>query len=695
MKYGVIKRFMEMAKRMGKTLNEVFAVVPGSFQQYARDVQSALRDDPPSDLSSDDWLYLEALIGEAPDQILVECYKSGGGKTYYLYDIAFEDGSVSWSNQREVEVEAALKAKPVMERRLSETVEPPQTAVIDVSDAQVVVNEAEGDTQYASVEIAQKADIRNRNNRIYPKDVLKDAVERLQTRIRLTGPVPMETMHRDEHCLGDVCAIIHEVYFNESTGVVSLPKIEMVGTQSGKDVMTLLDAGLEFQVSQRGLGLSHEEIDPQTGLRVQIMDWLEIQGWDMVWNGDASVEDAAFALNEAASGTPEPAQSNPPASSGQASYFQSPQGQGAGRIPSAPENGSGGQPAQPQQVPQQQAPAGQQQAPIGKEVLSLVQTAIEQAMNPLKAQLATETTELRQKEFVRVAGEVLDDVLAKHPRFSAKQKEAIKSGVNVSALYDQVDQLDASSISRVLTPVLEDEIAQADKLVAQTRVDDWNVPSTARGGSSYINNYGGVVYNEVLNDAHAAGLFDSSEYNRIVEGSIDLMCRENRYSPTDNPHGNWVMPLDHPGMKPLAKVMDNFFKSKGSELAYETQASNVGIPVNQVSMLLIPVVWRMISAFRIAQLHPMNLPVEDIPIEKWTGQQSTENDWERWNALDPGDSVAIPESILSYEDYRLAVGYQPQHVRVTPRTRMLTRNTVMDPTMRSTALAAREIVKPK
>ena len=706
MKYGLIKKFMEMAKRMGKTLNEVFAVVPNSFQQYSGEVRTALREDPPEDLNRDDWLYMEALIGESPDQVLVECYKSDGGCTYYLYDIAFEDGTVKWSNQREVEVEAALKVKPVMERRMNETVEPPQIPVVDVSDAQVVVSASEGETQYASVEIAQKADVRNRNNRIYPKEVLKDAVERLKTRIRMAGSVPMETMHRDEHCIGDVCAIIHEVHFNEATGVVSLPKIEMVGTQSGKDVMTLLDAGLEFQVSQRGIGLSHEEIDPVTGLKVQIMDWLEIQGWDLVWNGDASVEDAAFALNETANssangqGGEEPTNEGAEEPTNEGGEGTSPEQGGqqqrqspyfSGRSNQRGNSTQGNPPQQQQQragegAQQQQRPPAQpeQKDPLGKHVLSLVQTAIEQALNPIKNQLASETTELRQKEFVRVAEEVLDDVLSKHPRFSAKQKDAIKSGVNLTELYSQVDGLDVASIARVLTPVLEREIEQADNLVANDRTAGWNLDQR-NPNTPYINNAGGVTYNEVINDAHASGIFDAAEYNAITEGAIDLMTRNDR-------ENNWVMPLDHPGMKSLAQVMDNFYKAKGPELVAETTAAGVGIPVNQVSMLIVPTVWRMTTAFQVAQLHPMSLMVEDIPVEKWTGQQSTVNDWERWNSLDPGDNLAIPESKLDYEYYRLAAGYQPQHVMVTPRARALTRNTVMNPTMRSTALAARDIV---
>ena len=691
-----------MVERLGKTLNEVFAMVPNSFQDYSSQIRLALNDDPPEGFSKNDWAYVEAIIGDEPDQVLVECYHSDTGKcSYYLFDVAFENGSVKWSNQREVEVEAAIKAKPAMERRMNETVDPPQTAVVDASDFDISF--AAEDKKFASVAIAQKAEVKNRNNRIYPTEVLEDAVERLKNRIRLMGPIAMETAHRDERYIGDVCAVIHEVHFDKASGVVTLPKIEFPETTAAKNVLALLEVVPSFQVSQRGVGISHEETDPNTGQKVTVMDWLQIDGWDLVWNGDASVEEAVLTLNENVLEEGQQQQQAPP----QQQQQQAP--------PQRPVNSYFSQRGQQQQAPPQQQqqsaletqplPQQQQQAPpqqqqqqeppqqvlLGKEVVGLVKTTLTEMLGPMKASMEQETDELRRKEFRREAEGVLDSILAKCPRFSVTQKDVIKKGIDLDAVYNQVETLDVPSISRVLTPMLEEQINRADTLAARTEVDNWGLPAHSNGNAPYINNYGGVTYNEIINDAHVSNLFQGQAYDTIVEGAIDILTRGNRLS-SDNPNGNWVMPLNHPGMAPLAKVMDNYFKSNGVALANETQAAGVGIPVNQVSMLLVPTVWRMVSAFRMAQLHPMTLMAEDIPIERWQGQKSDENDWERWNLLDPGDSAVIPESVLNYDEYRLAAGYQPQHVRVTPRARALTRNTVMNPTMRSTALAAREIV---
>ena len=714
MKYGLMKRFTEMAVKMGKALNEVFAVVPNSFQQYAGDVSLALRDDPPEGFSKDDWSYLEALIGDAPEQALIECYQPGSGTKYFLFDIAFEDGTVKWSNQKEVEIEAALKIKSEAKARMMEVVDPPQEPVVDVSDIQVSVRAAESNDgkQYASVEIAQKANTRNANNRIYPSAVLSDAVERLKDRIGLMGAMPMETMHRDQHCIGDVWAIIHEVRFDEGTGIVSLPRIEIVDTQAGKDVMTLLEAGLEFQVSQRGYGFSHEEVDPDTGMKVQIMDWLEIQGWDLVWNGDASVSEAAFTLNESVNGgsgqgaesTNEGEQGQEQQGQGQQQQQQQQQeAQKQQRPPQSPffsgrsnERGNptqGTLPQQQQQQQQQQDPPPQQQEQqvIGKEVLGILNTALEQHLSPFKKEFEARMGQFDEKNFIEVAGKVIDTVLDGHPRFSQKQKEAIKDGINLSQISQKVDTADTLSISQVLTPVLEREIERADTLIANNQVNGWNLsPQNGAGNVQYINRAGGVTFADVINDGHISGIFEGHNYELLMEGTIDEMTRNRRQS-VEHPNGPWVMPINDPGMRVLGQVMDRFIREKGHTL-HETQVSGLDIQINQLSMLLIPVVWRMTTFMQMAQLHPMSMIAEDIPIEKWAGAHDDVDDYERWNALDTGDSQAIAESVLSYENYRLAVGYQPQHVRITPKARAATRGTVMYPVIRSTALTAREIV---
>ena len=80
--------------------------------------------------------------------------------------------------------------------------------------------------------------------------------------------------------------------FNEENGTVSLPEIEFVETQAGKDLMALLESGAKLQVSQRGNGTSYPVVDPPTNETYHKVDFLRITGFDMVPGGAASVKDA-------------------------------------------------------------------------------------------------------------------------------------------------------------------------------------------------------------------------------------------------------------------------------------------------------------------------------------------------------------------------------------------------------------------
>ena len=92
------------------------------------------------------------------------------------------------------------------------------------------------------VTTAQKADMKNENGRVYPKAVLKEAVEQATTRITENGPLLMDSQHRmngqgeSVNDIRETVALIKSISFNEADGTVSLPEIEFIETQAGKDL---------------------------------------------------------------------------------------------------------------------------------------------------------------------------------------------------------------------------------------------------------------------------------------------------------------------------------------------------------------------------------------------------------------------------------------------------------------------------
>ena len=88
--------------------------------------------------------------------------------------------------------------------------------------------------------------------------------------------------------------LLSRLSFNEQTGEISLPEIEFVETQAGKDLAALLESDVKLQVSQRGHGTSHTVYDPETNESYQQVDFLRITGVDFVPPGTASVQEATF-----------------------------------------------------------------------------------------------------------------------------------------------------------------------------------------------------------------------------------------------------------------------------------------------------------------------------------------------------------------------------------------------------------------
>ena len=158
------------------------------------------------------------------------------------------------------------------------------------------ISDASGKKQYkGKVKVAQKADTRNKNGRIYPEKVLTEAVIGLKKKLK-SGPVPIYSGHKTQDGknrsdLNEIVGLIHDVNFHPEDKTVSLDDITFVETQAGKDVIALAEAKMPFQVSQRGDGKSHL-VKGDNGIVSEVVDSLSIDGWDVLRSGKASVANA-------------------------------------------------------------------------------------------------------------------------------------------------------------------------------------------------------------------------------------------------------------------------------------------------------------------------------------------------------------------------------------------------------------------
>lgn len=127
--------------------------------------------------------------------------------------------------------------------------------------------------------VAQEADKKNKNNRIYPKAVLKSALDKIQPRLKRKEIFAM-TDHpnwMEGPRISRIAAIVSEAALNSDNKVII--KGYFVDNDAAKEVKSLLKMGVKVGVSARGYG--DYDIDEKTGV-VTLKEGYEIEGWDFV-----------------------------------------------------------------------------------------------------------------------------------------------------------------------------------------------------------------------------------------------------------------------------------------------------------------------------------------------------------------------------------------------------------------------------
>lgn len=115
------------------------------------------------------------------------------------------------------------------------------------------IAESVGDKkEYYISGVFMQSEIKNRNGRIYPKSVMKEAVKAYQKKIDERQAVG-ELNHPDRPTvdLTEACMLIESLEW-QGNNVVGKAKI--LDTPKGKIVKALIDGGVKLGVSSRGLG---------------------------------------------------------------------------------------------------------------------------------------------------------------------------------------------------------------------------------------------------------------------------------------------------------------------------------------------------------------------------------------------------------------------------------------------------------
>ena len=153
------------------------------------------------------------------------------------------------------------------------------TILFSVTPRQLNESMSKNDGKVIVSGVLQRAEAKNQNGRVYPKEILIREVKKYQENQIKERRALGELDHPDSSVvnLRNVSHNVLECYW-KGNDVVG--KVEILPTPSGNILKNLLGAGIRLGISSRGLG-SVKEINENT---VEVQDDFELIGWDFVSN---------------------------------------------------------------------------------------------------------------------------------------------------------------------------------------------------------------------------------------------------------------------------------------------------------------------------------------------------------------------------------------------------------------------------
>ena len=128
----------------------------------------------------------------------------------------------------------------------------------------------------------QRANSKNQNGRVYPKDILMREVKNYKD-VNIKERRALGELDHPESSVVNLQNVSHNVKDVWWKGDDVMGTIEVLGTPAGNILKELLKAGIKLGISSRGLG-SVEEIYEGGDSAVQVKDDFELICWDFVSN---------------------------------------------------------------------------------------------------------------------------------------------------------------------------------------------------------------------------------------------------------------------------------------------------------------------------------------------------------------------------------------------------------------------------
>ena len=151
--------------------------------------------------------------------------------------------------------------------------------VFDISPQAILESEQVNSGRVIVSGVLQRANAKNQNGRVYPKDILAREVANY-AKIQIAENRALGELDHPESSIVNLQNVSHNIRKVWWKGDDVMGQVEVLGTPAGNILKELLKAGIKLGISSRGLG-SVKELGEGT---VAVEDDFELVCWDFVSN---------------------------------------------------------------------------------------------------------------------------------------------------------------------------------------------------------------------------------------------------------------------------------------------------------------------------------------------------------------------------------------------------------------------------
>ncbi len=646
-----------------KEKNEIYARIPNSYEEKSMKITDALRKSTLFGAVENEWnLSIEATFA---DSVIVDKSTKEGQK-YYKADWSLdENGDVILSNVKDVEVDAVVKIKnenQQIDRRtlLNEDI---QTSIFleEVTTS--------GKKQYkGKVNVAQIADTRNRNGRIYPEKVLQESVTKLKEKLK-TGPIPMYRGHRtndgkNTDDLNEIVAVINDVNYHSEDKTVSLDDITFVETQAGKDMIALAEARMPFQVSQRGAGSSHL-VKGEDGKVNEIVDVLEIDGWDALRSGKASVSQADMEFQVLTEEAEMPDKKVLTEEEVKALLE-------AERTKILNEFKE----MKPEEKKEEKPPeTPKPEVDKSAEALNEMTKQLNEMKEFIEAGKRKEGIESLTKAGEGIINETLKD--EKYKIFNEADKKHISSMAlkDVPELYGKVDVAKPDEFKSKVDAILNEKVEEVSHFIAQARLQAKGYGNTPGNGIQHVE----MIRSEIPN----------GERIMRLEEAIDEINDPNKE--------HYKLPKEHRFNKAINEVMDAYYTEHYKALMNESgenfTQSDIGASIRSINAAIIPAALKRLTATRYCNVFSMKSLREDVLLETLLPAITSNSIHTNVALLQPTEDGTLSTVGSTLTAYPMIATEKGFNTRISARAIATAKNSGIEPVALSVAAISKQMAQ--